>query len=145
MPDNDPAGDNSALKLHVLEQHPLAVRGLQSILRTFDQALFHSSLPQSVVSEDPLLFLVDLGTLGEPWEHLLQLLRLGYPHARVIVLDLEFPDDRVIELLFLGVIGFVTYESVERELPAGHPLRGAGERLAGRARIGELRAAINSN
>ena len=117
MPDNDPAGDNSALKFMYWNSihWPCAVYNRFSEHLTGFVPLFLATVRG--VRGSPSLSR-DLGTLGEPWEHLLQLLRLGYPHARVIVLDLEFPDDRVIELLFLGVIGFVTYESVERELPA---------------------------
>lgn len=109
--------DDEKLTLHVVEQHPLAVDCLRSILTAFAETCFHPSIPQSIPSEAPLLFLVDIGTLAEPLGDLLRSVRLTYPNARVVALDSQFSDDHVTELLFLGVVGFVSYKDAPKDLP----------------------------
>ena len=108
---------NWLLNLCVVEEHPLAVHALQSILVTYVKPSFFTSMPLSVAPGDPPLFVVDVGTLVEPLGEFLRLIRLNYPDGRVIVMDRKFSDDHLAEMLFLGVVGFVTYERAPEELP----------------------------
>jgi DNA-binding NarL/FixJ family response regulator len=103
--------------LQVVEEHPLAARALRSILRGFPGATFHSKAPVDLAAESPFVLVVDAGTLAVPLGKLLRSLRLEHPKASVIVLDKESSAEYHLELLFLGVVGFVAYGRVPDELP----------------------------
>jgi DNA-binding NarL/FixJ family response regulator len=60
---------------------------------------------------------VDEGTLAIPLGALLRDMRLEHPNSPVIVLNEQCSFDRHLELLFLGVAGFVAYDDVEDQLP----------------------------
>jgi NarL family two-component system response regulator LiaR len=102
--------------LHVVEQHPLAAHYLRSVLRGLPGATFHSKAPASLASEGPVVLVIDAGTLAVPLGELLRRVRLEHPKASVIVLDEQSSGERLTELLFLGVVGFVAYDHVPDEL-----------------------------
>jgi DNA-binding NarL/FixJ family response regulator len=60
---------------------------------------------------------VDDGTLAVPLGAFLREMRLEHPKAPVIVLNKQCSRERHVELLFLGVAGFVAYDDVEDQLP----------------------------
>jgi DNA-binding NarL/FixJ family response regulator len=55
--------------------------------------------------------------LAVPLGKLLRSVRLEHPKASVIVLGKESSTEYYLELLFLGVVGFVAYDHVPDELP----------------------------
>jgi DNA-binding NarL/FixJ family response regulator len=104
------------ITLHVVEPHALAMLELRRILKRFHRTDFHGGAPLSLTVDVPLILVVDDGTLGAPLGELLRRVRLGCPKASVIVLNREGRGDYLMELLFLGVEGFVAYDRAPEEL-----------------------------
>ena len=105
--------------LHVVEQHALAARYLRSVLKGLPDVRSHSDAPAPLPSGGAvaLVAVVDEATLAVPLGALLRDMRLEHPEASVIVLNEQCSRQRHMELLFLGVTGFVAYDDVEDHLP----------------------------
>jgi DNA-binding NarL/FixJ family response regulator len=112
----DSSASCNGIPLHVVEQHSLAMCALRVILKRFPRAVFHCQVPVSLPMEVPLVFVVDAGTLTVPLGELLRLVRRECLRASVIVLNSQGPGDYLMELLFLGVAGFVAYDRAPEEL-----------------------------
>jgi DNA-binding NarL/FixJ family response regulator len=105
------------IALHVVEGHPLAARELALILRRFSNTTFHSEAPVPLESGGLGVLVVDAGTLAAPLGELLRSARRNDPKVSVIVLDNECPGEHLLQLLFLGVVGFVAYGRAWDDLP----------------------------
>lgn len=108
---------NPQIALHVVERHPLAARELASILEGFPKITFYSEPPVLLESRGPAVLIVDAGTLAAPLGEALRSARWNNPKVSVIVLDNACSGEHLLELLFLGVVGFVAYGRVWDELP----------------------------
>lgn len=95
------------IALHVVERHPLAARELRSILRRLTDAKFDNVPPASPEPGGAAVLVVDAGTLAAPLGELLRSAQQNNSNVSVIVLDHECSGEHLLELLFLGVVGFV--------------------------------------
>jgi DNA-binding NarL/FixJ family response regulator len=107
------------LPVYVAEQNRLATRYLIEILAenrglqalTLEDLIVHKSTERIAP-----VFVVDRGGIDLPLSECFHILRERYPEARFVVLDKEQPPEEIVQLLSLGIHGFVTYTQVSEQL-----------------------------
>ena len=62
------------------------------------------------------VLIVDMGTLGPAFTRLIEMKRMYWPEAKMVVLDKELSVDRLTDLISRGVHGFVQYGHVKLKL-----------------------------
>ncbi len=112
-------GQNSLLPVCLIEQNPLGLEFLLSLLRK------DSSL-QVVRTEDlagrnskeavTAIFVIDNCGLPLPLSECLRRLRYHYPGAKVLILDHDLPREDLLRLLWIKIDGFLPYGEVSRSL-----------------------------
>lgn len=112
----------TAIRVKIVESHPLAAERLREILRQSGTAKVfargRAGTMQGGRSDLPSVVVVDRDTLPGPLDECLQCLRSELPRAKVLVVGRAVPCEDVCQLLFLGVKGFVPYEEVVGRLDA---------------------------
>ena len=108
-----------SLPVYVAEQNCLATRYLLEILAK-NRALHVLTLEDLIVHKPTKriapVFVVDRGGIDLPLSECFHVLRERYPEARFVVLDKEQPPEEIVQLLSLGIHGFVTYTQVSEQL-----------------------------
>lgn len=106
------------IAVHVIDANRLSADALRSILKTdFPKLTLHSNLPRALSGGTPVL-IVNTGTAGTPLRELLRNARSRHPQAAVILLDGRSARESFVELLSLGVTGFVPSSRAREELCA---------------------------
>ncbi len=115
------ANRKGSLPVCLLEQNPLALRYLSTILQkdsSINVLSVESLAAQSEIGSSAPVFIVDNCGLPLPLSECLRRLRSLYPEAKSMVLDRELPKEDLLELLSLKIDGFLTYRVVPRFLLA---------------------------
>jgi DNA-binding NarL/FixJ family response regulator len=103
------------LRVYISEQNHLAAQYLLHILerdKTLEPVLLEDLVLNRSAGRTVVIFIVDDNGIDLPLRECLHVLRQKCPEAKFIVLDQEMSTDGVIELLTLGVQGFVAYPQV---------------------------------
>ena len=114
--------EKGAIRLWIVESHPLAAGRLREILHR-SRGILATGLeegehqPEGAYGRSPIA-LVDRDTLPGPLDECLRSLRSALPTARVLVLGRRASCEDTCALLFSGAKGFVAYEEVEGRLVA---------------------------
>jgi DNA-binding NarL/FixJ family response regulator len=107
------------VSVYVAEQNYLAARYLLRILGE-DRTLHAFSLEDLVVDTPTEclapVFVVDRGGTNLPLSECLHVLTERYAEAKFVVLDEERSQEEIVQLLTLGIHGFVSYRQVSEQL-----------------------------
>ncbi len=109
-----------AIRVSILENHPLAAARLRGILR-------HSGTSEVLIAgrdgkkprsgtDRSLVVVIDRDTLVEPLDERLHSLQSEVPRAKALVIGRSVPCEEICRLLFSGARGFVPYPEVQRRL-----------------------------
>lgn len=110
---------NEALPVCFIEQNPLALEFLLSVVRKDSsiRVLRIQDLVRWRNKEDvPAIFVVDNCSLPLPLSECFRQLRSHHPEAKFIVLDCELTREDLLRLLWIKIDGFLSYGEVRRSL-----------------------------
>jgi DNA-binding NarL/FixJ family response regulator len=92
---------------------------------------------------EPLVLMIDRGTLSGNFNYQLGLLRRRFPQGKIIVVDRHRQPSDMCTLLMQGVHGFLHYEELKRNLPASVRLVKAGHLWVPRLVLEEFVAMVS--
>lgn len=106
--------------LWLISHHPLASRYLQTILRraTAFEVFASGTIvdQQSLQGRSPSIVIMDLEFLPHAFPSYIHSLRSFSPDPKVLIVASSISDEDLCRALFLGIQGFIPYESVDRKL-----------------------------
>lgn len=111
-------GHDSALPVCLIEQNPLGLEYLLSLLRKDPsiQVLRIQDLKDQRETEAAPVIIIDNCSLPLPLGECLRELRFHYPDAKYLVLDHELKREDLLRLLWIKIDGFVPYSEAPRSL-----------------------------
>lgn len=109
------------ITVRLIEPHPLARNYLLSLLgKCPDLEVLPDCDPSAMGREDAgpaVVFVIDAGTLESRLSDILRTIHRDWLSASAIILNKQISIQKVLDILFLGAVGFVEYSCVNRDLP----------------------------